>query len=66
MVEAERDASLFRFLEAFLESIPQLLVQGFFAGHNFWIIYKGKNNYNEINVEGFSGGSNFLKKNAFF
>lgn len=37
MAEAERDATLLRFFEAFLESIPQLLIQGFLAADTFRI-----------------------------
>ncbi|KAI1731262.1 XK-related protein [Ditylenchus destructor] len=39
MVEAERDASLLRFFESFLESVPQLLVQGFLLAETFWKIH---------------------------
>uniref|UniRef100_A0A915DPX0 XK-related protein n=1 Tax=Ditylenchus dipsaci TaxID=166011 RepID=A0A915DPX0_9BILA len=38
MVEAERDASLLRFFESFMESVPQLLVQGFLVAQDFWRI----------------------------
>ncbi|KAK0397124.1 hypothetical protein QR680_001994 [Steinernema hermaphroditum] len=36
MISADRDASLLRFFEAFLESVPQLVVQGFLAANYFW------------------------------
>ncbi|VDM40916.1 unnamed protein product [Toxocara canis] len=39
MVEADRDASLLRFFEAFLESGPQLLVQGVVLAHSFWLLH---------------------------
>lgn len=39
MVEAERDASLLRFFESFLESVPQLLVQGYLLAETFWKIH---------------------------
>lgn len=35
MVEAERDATLLRFFEAFLESAPQLIIQGSIAANYF-------------------------------
>uniref|UniRef100_A0A9J2P4B7 XK-related protein n=2 Tax=Ascaris TaxID=6251 RepID=A0A9J2P4B7_ASCLU len=38
MVEADRDASLLRFFEAFLESAPQILVQGIVFAHSFWML----------------------------
>lgn len=43
MIEAERDATLLRFFEAFLESIPQLIIQGYFVMDNFWQIHKNSN-----------------------
>jgi hypothetical protein len=36
MLEADRDASLLRFFECFLEAMPQLLVQGFLLAQEFW------------------------------
>ncbi|KAH7694699.1 CBN-CED-8 protein [Aphelenchoides avenae] len=39
MVEADRDASLLRFFECFLESMPQLMVQGFLVAQEFWAIH---------------------------
>ncbi|VDK45966.1 unnamed protein product [Anisakis simplex] len=36
MAEADRDASLLRFFEAFLESAPQLLIQGVVLAHSLW------------------------------
>ncbi|CAL2051312.1 unnamed protein product [Caenorhabditis brenneri] len=39
MVEAERDATLLRFFEAFLESAPQLIVQGSIAANYFRSYY---------------------------
>uniref|UniRef100_A0A1I7XN68 XK-related protein n=1 Tax=Heterorhabditis bacteriophora TaxID=37862 RepID=A0A1I7XN68_HETBA len=37
MVEAERDATLLRFFEAFLESAPQLLVQSYILSEYVWL-----------------------------
>uniref|UniRef100_A0A0R3RTD1 XK-related protein n=1 Tax=Elaeophora elaphi TaxID=1147741 RepID=A0A0R3RTD1_9BILA len=34
MIQAERDAALLRFFEAFLESVPQMLVQGIALAHS--------------------------------
>jgi hypothetical protein len=34
MIEADRDASVLRFFEALLESLPQLLIQGYFLLDN--------------------------------
>lgn len=56
MAESERDASLFRFFEVFLESIPQLLVQGYFTGQNLQNIYLRPN---EINFQSSKGECNF-------
>ncbi|CAO4386657.1 unnamed protein product [Caenorhabditis nigoni] len=39
MVEAERDATLLRFFEAFLESAPQLIIQGSIAANYFQNYY---------------------------
>ncbi|VDK37582.1 unnamed protein product [Gongylonema pulchrum] len=39
MVAAERDASLLRFFEAFLESAPQMLVQGVVLAHAFYSLH---------------------------
>ncbi|KAF1748838.1 hypothetical protein GCK72_025305 [Caenorhabditis remanei] len=39
MVEAERDATLLRFFEAFLESAPQLIIQGSIAANYFQSYY---------------------------
>ncbi|KAL3982409.1 XK-related family protein [Acanthocheilonema viteae] len=36
MIQAERDATLLRFFEAFLESVPQMLVQGIALIHAFY------------------------------
>lgn len=37
MIEADRDASVLRFFEALLESLPQLLIQGYFLMTDlFW------------------------------
>lgn len=36
MLEAECDASLLRLFEAFLESAPQTLVQGYLLGYEIW------------------------------
>ncbi|PAV84593.1 hypothetical protein WR25_04298 [Diploscapter pachys] len=36
MVEAERDAAMLRFLEAMLESLPQLLIQFTLFSYNIW------------------------------
>uniref|UniRef100_A0A1I7YBS5 XK-related protein n=1 Tax=Steinernema glaseri TaxID=37863 RepID=A0A1I7YBS5_9BILA len=43
MVSAERDAALLRFFEAFLESVPQLVVQGCLAANYFWILHSEQN-----------------------
>ncbi|CCD69028.1 Cell death abnormality protein 8 [Caenorhabditis elegans] len=40
MVEAERDATLLRFFEAFLESAPQLIIQGSIAASYFQNYYQ--------------------------
>ncbi|VDK76276.1 unnamed protein product [Litomosoides sigmodontis] len=43
MIQAERDATLLRFFEAFLESVPQMLVQGTVLIHSFHSLYPSNN-----------------------
>lgn len=39
MLEADRDATLLRTFEAFLEAAPQLLIQGYLTGYTLWDYY---------------------------
>uniref|UniRef100_A0AAF5PHD0 XK-related protein n=1 Tax=Wuchereria bancrofti TaxID=6293 RepID=A0AAF5PHD0_WUCBA len=43
MIQAERDAALLRFFEAFLESVPQMLVQGIALTHAFYSLNPSNN-----------------------
>ncbi|KAK6110716.1 XK-related family protein [Brugia pahangi] len=43
MIQAERDAALLRFFEAFLESVPQMLVQGIALAHAFYSLNSSNN-----------------------